>query len=194
MFHFKRSLGVKKQPNGCYLWCKLTFNLRGGSVDQDNTILADYCLDVKACTKRLLLIWICCVILFGIITIKSTLFDISLMLEVIYSQSWILYLNTTCIDNVNIISRLIQSRKFFKRTEHNFNGAIIQIQLREILMKSEGNIDCVYRQIKLRVILNFELSTYLLYEKSLKVMTRITIEDDLNSLKRIFIIKIQYDM
>jgi hypothetical protein len=61
-------------------------------------------------------------------------------------------------------------------------------------MKSEGNIDCVYRQIKLRVILNFELSTYLLYEKSLKVMTRITIEDDLNSLKRIFIIKIQYDM
>jgi hypothetical protein len=64
------------------------------------------------------------------------------------------------------ISRLIQLRKSFNRTEYNFNGAIIQIQLKEIFMKSEGNINCVSKQIQLRVILNFELSTCLLYEKS----------------------------
>jgi hypothetical protein len=128
---------IEKQPCGCYLWCELRFNIRGGSVDQDNTISADYSLDVKPCTKRLLLLWFYWVILFGIITIKSTLFDISLILEVIYSLSWLLYLITTCIDNVNIISKLIQLRKLFKRTEYNFNGAIIQIQLREIFMKSE---------------------------------------------------------
>jgi hypothetical protein len=57
-------------------------------------------------------------------------------------------------------------------------------------MKSEGNINYVSRQIRLRVILNFELSTYLLYEKLLKVMTRNTIEDDLKSLKQFFVRKI----
>jgi hypothetical protein len=63
--------------------------------------------------------------------------------------------------------------KIIKRAEHNFNGAIIQIRLREIFMKSEVNINCDSRQIQLRVILNFELSSYLLYEKSLKVVRQI---------------------
>jgi hypothetical protein len=45
--------------NNSHVVCELRFNLRGGSVDQGNTILADYFLDVKPCTKRLLLIGLC---------------------------------------------------------------------------------------------------------------------------------------
>ena len=45
--------------NNSHVVCELRFNLRGGSDDQGNTILADYFLDVKPCTKRLLLIGLC---------------------------------------------------------------------------------------------------------------------------------------